>query len=268
MKALNELLDMARQHAALTGDGAKELVSGVIEAEAHVAAWHAVAVQGGFSTPVREAYRLSADKGFTDRHILTDQAMMGELDDGRQVDFELVARCIGAAEMGAALLGQLPKAPAVAPGTFLEAGQRGEWVDGKGKTYHRTADGSEHVGTWLTCDGCNPVQVVQASNASGLLIQQELVSLRAEHYAAEQEAKAATERLKAVKGKLQAKLSEATNGALRSALHVPGYKPVTLTYGERWTVDSKRLKAEQPVIYAGYAKLGSSWTLQESRGGQ
>jgi hypothetical protein len=149
---------------------------------------------------------------------------------------------------------------------YLEPDKRGEWTDAKGKLFHRTADGSEHVGSWLTCDTCNPVSVVQAANASGVLAQQELAALRAEHYAAEQEFNAAKEKFEGLKAKLKTKLSEATNGALRSALHVPGYKPLTLTYGERWTVDSKRLKAEQPLVYVTYAKLGSNWTLQESRG--
>lgn len=156
---------------------------------------------------------------------------------------------------------------------YLAPEDRGEYTDAKGKLFHNvdtypngTLEVTAHVGSWLTCDACNPVQVVQADHTTGVFAQQELALLRAEFAEAKQAAEAAEERLKAAKGKLQTKLSEATNGALRSALHVPGYKPLTLTYGERWTVDSKRLKAEQPLVYVTYAKLGSSWTLQESRG--
>jgi hypothetical protein len=150
---------------------------------------------------------------------------------------------------------------------FLEAGQRGEWTAPDGKTYHRTADGSEHVGTWLTCDACNPAVVVhpQDDPETGT---SRMIALRAEYAAAKQAADAAAERFNAAKAKIRAALSEATNGALRSALHVPGFKPLTLTYGERWTVDSKALKAEQPLTYVQYAKLGSSWTVAESKGGQ
>jgi hypothetical protein len=149
---------------------------------------------------------------------------------------------------------------------YLEPDKRGEWTNAKGKLYHRTADGSEHVGSWLTCDACNPVQVVSVTPGFVGTTDNVFGYLRAEYAEAKQAADAAEERLKAAKGKLQTALSEATNGALRSALHVPGYKPLTLTYGERWTVDSKRLKAEQPLVYVTYAKLGHSWTLQESRG--
>ena len=142
---------------------------------------------------------------------------------------------------------------------YLPPEGRGEFADGKGKLHHRTADGSEHVGSWLTCDTCNPVQVIQTGARAGL------ADLRAEYAEAEAEAKAAAERLAASKAKLKTALSEATNGALRSALHVPGYQPLTLTYGERWTVDSKALKAEQPLVYVQYAKLGGQWTMTETK---
>jgi hypothetical protein len=145
---------------------------------------------------------------------------------------------------------------------YLPPEGRGEWVASDGKQYHRTAAGDEHVGSWLTCDACNPVAVVKAAPDS------RAAELRAEYYAAKEAKDAAEERFKTVQGALKTALSEASGEALRSALHVPGYQPLTLTYGERWTVDSKRLKAEQPVTYAAYAKLGSSWTLQESKGQQ
>lgn len=45
------------------GEGAAEIAPGVLVAEARAAAWHAYAVQGGFSTPEIEAERLSKDRG-------------------------------------------------------------------------------------------------------------------------------------------------------------------------------------------------------------
>jgi hypothetical protein len=149
---------------------------------------------------------------------------------------------------------------------YLPPEHRGEWTDAAGKLYHRTADGSEHVGSWLTCDACNPIAVVYGASSDPETYA--MVDLRAAYDEAEREYKAAEEKLKAVKDKLRTQLSEATNGALRSALHVPGYQPITLTYGEAWTVDSKKLKAEQPLVYVQYAKLGSRWTLAVSKQGR
>lgn len=150
---------------------------------------------------------------------------------------------------------------------YLAPEHRGEWTDAKGKLYHRTADASEHVGSWLTCDTCNPVQVVQPTDdpATGT---SRMIALRAEYAAADKAAKAAAERLATAKAKLKTALTDATGGALRSALHVPGFPPVLLTYSERWTVDSKALKAEQPVIYVAYAKQGTAWTLTEGKADQ
>lgn len=151
---------------------------------------------------------------------------------------------------------------------YLPPEQRGEYIDAKGKLYHGTAAGDEHVGSWLTCDTCNPVQVVTA-DPSYKPQQMEPEVLLAELRAEYAEAKAATERADemeaALKAKLKTALSEATGGALRSALHVPGFQPLLLTYGERWTVDSKALKAEQPLVYVQYAKLGGQWTMTETK---
>ena len=145
---------------------------------------------------------------------------------------------------------------------YLAPEHRGEWTDPKGKLHHRTADGSEHVGSWLTCDTCNPVQVVQPdTDTTG----PELLFLRREYAEAKAAKERADEREAELKAKLKTALAEATNGALRSALHVPGYQPLLLTYGERWTVDSKALKADLPMVYVQFAKLGGSWTMTESK---
>jgi hypothetical protein len=143
---------------------------------------------------------------------------------------------------------------------YLAPEHRGEWTDPKGKLHHRTANGSEHVGSWLTCDTCNPVQVVGEP-----AVETRLGMLRAEYAEAKAAKERADEREAELKAKLKTALAEATGGALRSALHVPGYPPLLLTYGERWTVDSKALKADLPMVYAQFAKLGGSWAMTESK---
>lgn len=138
-----------------------------------------------------------------------------------------------------------------------------------GKTYHTTEiDGAGevvHVGTWLLCDTCNPVQVVDAKDdlPDGTST---LVRLRTEYDEAKKAEKAAAERAKAATDKLKTALADATNNATRAALNVPGYKPLFLSYSEPWTVDTKALKAEQPLIYVQYAKQGTRWTLTEGKG--
>jgi hypothetical protein len=152
-----------------------------------------------------------------------------------------------------------------------ETNDRGEYTAQDGKLRHLAQapmpgnDQPEHEGPWLTCDGCNPVQVVRAgADEHGPFFQ--LEALRAEYAEAKAAADAAAERLKAVKAKLQTALTEATNGAYRASLHVPGYKPLNLTYVESWRLDTKALQAAQPAVYVEFAKRSGSWRLEESRG--
>lgn len=139
-----------------------------------------------------------------------------------------------------------------------------------GKTYHKTTiqradvpgvilEDVEHIGPWLLCDTCNPVQVVDAWTPYWR-------ALRQEYDEAKKAEKAAAERAKSATDKLKAALAEATSNATRAALNVPGYKPLFLSYSEPWTVDTKALKAEQPLIYVQYAKQGTRWTLIEGKG--
>lgn len=269
--SLTDLLQRAREQYP----NRPELAPGVSDVEAHVAAWHAVAVQRGFSSPVREAWRLSVDRGLTDRHIADDTAWLDSQEQragNPTVDYTLVSTVLKPSELAAALAPAAPPVQPAQPGQFLEAGQRGEWTAPDGKAYHTVpvthpsyGEGTaDHVGTWLTCDACNPVQVLDAVTYPDRWV--DVKDLRAEYAEAKQAAEAAAERFSAAKAKIRTALSEATNGALRSALHVPGFKPLTLTYGERWTVDAKALKAEQPLTYVQYARLGSSWTVAESKG--
>ena len=149
--------------------------------------------------------------------------------------------------------------------TNVQTNERGEYVDASGNMFHRTAVPTlDHEGAWLDCHGCNPPVVITVEDhmPAGT---EHLTDLRREYAAAKDASTSAEERLKAVKSKLQAAIAEASNGAYRAELRVPGYKPMTLVYTEPWTLDSKALKAEQPAVYVQYAKRGSRWTLAESR---
>lgn len=153
---------------------------------------------------------------------------------------------------------------------MTEINARGEFAGTDGKLWHQSPAGPgypTHQGEWLACDGCNPPVVVDTSGWSGEVgaPQLPLVQLRAQYDYLKKVRDAAVEEFETVKAKLQTALSEASGGAYRSTLLVPGFKPMTLIYTEPWRVDSKRLKAEQPAIYVQYAKQGSQWTLAESR---
>lgn len=147
---------------------------------------------------------------------------------------------------------------------------RQEYTDAKGKVFHSTDVENppgvigpvEHVGPWLLCEVCNPVQVIAPEPGMS-----ELVALRAEYDQADKEAKAAAERLEAVKAKLKSAMAP-TEGGTRSALHIPGFPPLLLTYSESWRLDSKALKADAPTVWVGYAKQSTSWTLSVAKGGQ
>lgn len=152
--------------------------------------------------------------------------------------------------------------------TDVRINDRGEYTAANGTLWHLTggaASDPDHEGAWLDCHGCNPPVVVALEDEPGKLGLNPLYQVRAEYAVAKDASAAAEERLKTAKSKLQQALSEAANGAYRSELRVPGFKPMTLVYTEPWTVDTKRLKAEQPAVYVEFAKRGSRWTLAENR---
>lgn len=257
MKDLTELLTMARRHAAMTGQGAEEYAPGVCAAEAHVAAWHAIVVQGGSATPQREAWRLSADYG----RVTRAEADAAQYSEG-PVDTGLVAQIVGTVELAAGLAVAMERSQG-AP----QLNDRGEYTGTDGKLYHRVPHvglDAIHEGEWLACDGCNPPVVVN-TDYMPTVGDLSLSELRARYDDLKKVRDAAVEEFDTAKSALQHALGEASGGAYRSTLLVPGYRPMTLIYTEPWRVDSKRLKAEQPAIYVQYAKQGSQWTLAESR---
>lgn len=46
---------------------------------------------------------------------------------------------------------------------------------------------------------------------------------------------------------------------------VDGLPALRLTYSERWTIDTRRLKAEAPETYVRYARQSGAWSLREVR---
>lgn len=152
--------------------------------------------------------------------------------------------------------------------TDVQTNDRGEFTLTGGKLMHRVNnDGLIHEGPWLNCDGCNPVVVVEPKDdpATGT---SKLIALRGEWATAKRLEKEAKERATTATAKLKAALAEASGGALRAALHVPGFKPMTLTYTEPWQFSMDALKAAEPETYVKYAqkKPNGQWTLAESRG--
>lgn len=157
----------------------------------------------------------------------------------------------------------------------VQTNDRGEFF-AEGKLYHETLlvqNGetvtTAHEGPWLNCDGCNPVAVVSvpADLHAQTPLAVTLVALRVEWGEAKAQAKEIKERVDTATAQLKAAIAEASGNATRAALHVPGFKPMTLTYTEPWQFDMDALKASEPETYVKYAhkKSNGQWTLSESR---
>lgn len=91
----------------------------------------------------------------------------------------------------------------------------------------------------------------------------------AELHAAYTDAKAtaddAAKRLKAVTDAIKLELTQAAPEETRIELAGDAGPRLRLAYSERWTLDSKRLKAEDPLTYVRYAKKGGAWSLTKVR---
>jgi hypothetical protein len=70
-------------------------------------------------------------------------------------------------------------------------------------------------------------------------------------------------RLKTVTDAIKTELLAAAPGAQRvDVAHTALAQPLRLSYVETWTLDTKRLKAENPALYVAYARKGGSWQLR------
>jgi hypothetical protein len=73
-------------------------------------------------------------------------------------------------------------------------------------------------------------------------------------------------RLKTVTDAIKSELMTAAPGAQRvDVAHEALAQPLRLSYVETWTLDTKRLKAENPALYVTYARKGGSWQLRVQR---
>jgi hypothetical protein len=72
-----------------------------------------------------------------------------------------------------------------------------------------------------------------------------------------------TARLKVVTDAIKAELTAAAPGAQRIGLsHEALPAPLRLAYIESWSLDSKRLKADDPALYVRYARKTGKWELR------
>ena len=111
-----------------------------------------------------------------------------------------------------------------------------------------------------------PVQVTAPSDSR-------LAALQAQYAEAKSAADAASERLKDITDALKLELTTAAPEQHKIELTGGPGPAMRLTYVERWTVDTRRLKSDAMAaaaagddslakLYAGYAKKGGAWTLR------
>jgi hypothetical protein len=74
-------------------------------------------------------------------------------------------------------------------------------------------------------------------------------------------------RLKAITDAIKAELTAAAPGAQQiDVTHEALVAPLRLSYVESWSLDTKRLKAEDPATYVQYARKGGRWELRGIKG--
>lgn len=94
----------------------------------------------------------------------------------------------------------------------------------------------------------------------------ELAQLVAEYDRLDVEVKAKTAELDDIKARLKVKLQELKPGETEVLLSAPGLvKPLRMYWQEKWTLDSKRLKAQIPEVWVRFAKQGGSWYLARTK---
>lgn len=72
-----------------------------------------------------------------------------------------------------------------------------------------------------------------------------------------------TARLKSVTDAIKVELTAQAPGVSKiDVAHEALPTPLRLSYVESWRLDSKRLKAENPLVYVTYASKGGRWELR------
>lgn len=70
-------------------------------------------------------------------------------------------------------------------------------------------------------------------------------------------------RLKSITDAIKAELTSAVPGAQKIDVTHPALAtPLRLSYVESWTLDTKRIKAEDPETYVRFARKGGRWELR------
>lgn len=90
----------------------------------------------------------------------------------------------------------------------------------------------------------------------------ELEQLVTEYDRLDVEVKAKTEQLNTLKTRIKAELSERKPGETEVLLTARGLaSPLRMYWQEKWTLDSKALKAKAPEIWVRWAKQSGTWYL-------
>lgn len=93
-----------------------------------------------------------------------------------------------------------------------------------------------------------------------------LAQLHAAYADAKAKADEAAAQLKVITDGIKAELQGgAHDGVHRFELRSPHGPALSLQCVESWRLDSKKLKADKPLVYVTYAKKSSSWTLRPLR---
>lgn len=92
-----------------------------------------------------------------------------------------------------------------------------------------------------------------------------LAQLHASYADAKARADEAAKQLKAITDAIKVELNTAAPEETRVELRGDAGPGLVLRYTERWTLDSKKMKAEDPLTYVRYARKGGSWSLSQVR---
>lgn len=95
-----------------------------------------------------------------------------------------------------------------------------------------------------------------------------LEQLHALYQTLKERSEVASKELKAVTDALKVEMTNAApEGSTRVVLEGSDGPRLALAYSERQTVDSRRLRREQPAIYGAYLTTSGSWSLRVAKDG-